>query len=60
MTYDQIRQDPAIKVYITRANESLAVQGFTEHSFPHVTRVASIAGHLLETLGRDPRTVELA
>ena len=60
MTYEQIRQDEAIKVYITSANESLAVQGFTEHSFPHVTKVAEIAGYILHTLGADPRTVELA
>ena len=60
MTYEQIRQDEAIKVYITSANESLAVQGFTEHSFPHVTKVAEIAGYILTTLGADPRTVELA
>ena len=60
MTYEQIRQDEAIKVYITSANESLAVQGFTEHSFPHVTKVAEIAGYILTTLGTDPRTVELA
>lgn len=60
MTYEQIKQDPAIKVYITRANDSLAVQGFTEHSFPHVTRVAETAGYILEILGYDARTVELA
>ena len=60
MTYEQIRQDEAIKVYITSANESLAVQGFTEHSFPHVTKVAEIAGYILHTLGAEPRTVELA
>ena len=60
MTYEQIRQDHAIKVYIARANESLAVQGFTEHSFPHVARVAEMAGYVLEMLGKEPRTVELA
>ena len=34
--------------------------GYTEHSFAHVTHVAAMAGYLLETLGYDAHTVELA
>lgn len=60
MTYEQIQKDPAIRVYITQANASLATLGFTEHSFPHVSRVAEMAGYLLSTLGYPERTVELA
>lgn len=59
MTYEQIRKDPAIRTYITQADESLAALGFTEHSFPHVGQVAHMSGYILETLGYDPRTVEL-
>ena len=33
MTYEQIRQDEAIKTYIRQADASLAALGFTEHSF---------------------------
>lgn len=60
MTYAEIRQDPAIRVYIAQADASLEALGFTEHSFPHVCRVADLAGEILQTLGRDPREVELA
>lgn len=60
MTYEQIRQDPAIKAYITGADASLIALGYTEHSFAHVTLVAEKAGYILETLGYPARTVELA
>ncbi|MCQ2433653.1 MAG: HD domain-containing protein [Oscillospiraceae bacterium] len=59
MTYEQIKQDPAINTYIQKADESLIALGFTEHSFSHVTQVAEKAGYILQTLGYDERTVEL-
>lgn len=60
MTYDEIRKDPAIRVYIQQADASLAALGFTEHSFAHVSKVAATAGYLLKTLNHPARTVELA
>ena len=60
MTYDEIRQDPSIRTYITQADASLKALGYTEHSFAHVTRVAEMAGYILKTLGYPERTVELA
>lgn len=60
LTYEQITNNDAIKTYITRADESLAALGFTEHSFSHVCYVAQMAGYILEVLGYDARTVELA
>lgn len=60
MTYEQIKKDESIQVYIAQADASLGALGFTEHSFAHVGRVAEMAGYLLETLGYDERTVELA
>ena len=60
LTYDKIIKSDAIKTYITRADESLGALGFTEHSFSHVMHVAETAGYLLETMGHDTRTVELA
>lgn len=59
MTFDQIRKDEAIRIYISQADASLGVLGFTEHSFPHVNRVAQITGYVLETMGYPERTVEL-
>lgn len=60
MTYEQVRKDHAVQVYIAKADESLGALGYTEHSFPHVSRVADQAAHILETLGYPDRIVELA
>lgn len=60
LTYEEITQSEAIRTYIIRADESLAALGYTEHSFAHVVHVAETAGYILETLGYDQRTVELA
>ena len=60
MTYEQVKQDAAIKTYISQADAVLEALGFTEHSFPHVTKVAETAAHILTALGYPERTVELA
>ena len=60
LIYEEIIQNEAIKTYITRADESLGALGYTEHSFSHVMHVAETAGYILQTLGYDERTVELA
>ncbi len=59
ITYEQLRQNADINTYITRADESLSALGFTEHSFPHVCRVAEIAGETLRILGYDDHQIEL-
>ncbi|MBR2937155.1 MAG: HD domain-containing protein [Oscillospiraceae bacterium] len=60
LTYEMITKSEAIKTYIIRADESLGALGYTEHSFAHVMHVAEMAGYILQTLGYDERTVELA
>lgn len=60
MTYEELKRDPAVRVYIAQADAAMEALGFTEHSFAHVTRVAQTAGMILETLGYPERTVELA
>jgi len=60
MTYEEVRRDEAVNVYIAQADASLKALGFTEHSFAHVTRVAQTAGGILEALQYPARTVELA
>ena len=60
MTYEEIRGDHAVNVYIAQADKTLEALGFTEHSFPHVTRVAKAAGDILLALGHAQREVELA
>ncbi len=60
LTYEMIKQDERVQTYIRNADASLAALGYTEHSFAHVTLVAERAGYILQTLGYDERTVELA
>ena len=60
VTYDQIKNDKDIKTYIMMADQTLSALGFTEHSLPHVTCAADVAGRILTKLGYDKRTVELA
>ena len=60
ITYEAIKQNAAIRTYIERADDSLKVLGYTEHSFAHVCKAAETAGSLLTSLGYDARTVELA
>lgn len=56
----EIKQDPQIRTYIEKADETLAALGFTEHSFAHVTRAAHFAQKLLSELGYPERMCELA
>lgn len=59
MTYDEIKNDATVRTYVKAADDSLAVLGYTEHSFAHVTAVAEKTGYILETLGYPSRMVEL-
>ena len=59
LTFAEVKRNPAIRIYIERADESLSALGFTEHSFAHVARVAETAGYILETLGYPERDVEM-
>lgn len=60
ITYEHIKNSPAVKVYIEEANRALNAIGYTEHGFAHVVKVATTAGDILQTLGYDEHTVELA
>lgn len=60
VTYEALRQNAAVNTYITRADESLAALGFTEHSFPHVCGVADTAEYILRSVGCGERQIELA
>lgn len=60
LKYDDIKADSRIKTYIKKADESLNVMGFTEHSFAHVTKVAQTAKYILKTMGYSEAICELA
>lgn len=60
MTFEQVKADHAVQVYIAKADETLKALGFTEHSFAHVSLCAHRAGYILQALGYDEKSVELA
>ena len=59
VTYEMVKNDPAVRIYIEKAGEALKAIGFSEHSFAHVGLVAEKAGYIMETLGYSEREVEL-
>lgn len=59
VTFEQVKNDKAIRAYITSADESLRALGYTEHSFAHVTAVAERVGEILSVLGHGERAAEL-
>ena len=60
ITYQDVKNSPEIRTYITQADLSLSALGYTEHSFAHVGKCAEVAAHLLSSLGYSDREVELA
>ena len=60
ISYEDIRKNENIRVYIEEADASLNELGYTEHSFAHTTQVAETAGRILSVIGADEHTVELA
>ena len=60
ISFEDIRNNAAVKTYIQKADESLIALGYTEHSFCHVLRVAEMASSILLELGYDKRDAELA
>ena len=60
ITFETVKNDPAIKEYIRRADQSLEVLGYTEHSFAHVGKAVSACEYVLGALGFDQRQIELA
>ena len=60
VTFDDVRENPRVKVYVRKADEVLAEIGYTEHGERHVGLVARIAFNILKRLGYSEREAELA
>ncbi len=60
MTYEQLKQNEAIREYISRADHCMKEMGYTEHGFGHVCKVAEEAGNILKELGYGEEKIELA
>lgn len=59
VTYEYIKQNPDVMTYIRYADAAVGAQGFTEHSFAHVEKVAASVKMIMEGLGCPSREVEL-
>ena len=59
VTFKDVKNNPDIRAYISKADESLLALGYTEHSFAHVTKVAESAAEILHTLGHSDHEIEL-
>jgi len=56
----EVRHDPRVRTYITRANEQMMAIGYTEHGHRHAGICSTIARYILTTLSCSEREAELA
>jgi metal-dependent HD superfamily phosphatase/phosphodiesterase len=59
-TLEDVKRDPEVQAFITKANEYTGVIGYTEHGVRHANLTSSIAGNVLRRLGHDEREAHLA
>lgn len=59
LTYKELKENQAVRTYVSAADDSLGALGYTEHSFGHVEKVADCAKYILQSLSYDERTLEL-
>lgn len=60
ITLDDVKKDPQVGAYIKRADENLAVVGYTEHGPRHCGLVAKVARKTLLELNISEREAELS
>ena len=58
--FSQVKADHDVTTYIGEQNKSMKALHFTEHSFAHVGVVCERTAYILEKLGFDEHTVDLA
>lgn len=59
ITYQEIRKNEEIKMFIRKGNENLGALGYTDHSEAHTVLVAERAADILCKLGYSEREIEL-
>ena len=60
ITIDELRRDPEVVAFLRSASANMKAMGFTEHGQRHAGLVGNIAQRVLEYLGYDERTYQLA
>ncbi len=58
--FNRVREDHDVTVYIAEQNKSMKALHYTEHSFAHVGVVAYRTAEILEALGTDDHSIDLA
>ena len=58
--FERVIAHPDVAAFLAKADEYLAVLGYTEHGVRHASLVAHISFNVLERLGYPPETTELA
>ena len=59
ITFEDVKNNEDIKVYISKADDTLKALGYTEHSFAHVAKVSTVAAKILKSLNYSDRDIEL-
>lgn len=60
VTIEQVRRDAEVITFIRSANETLRALGYTEHGQRHAGLVGNIAANILEHLGYEERSCQIA
>lgn len=60
ITFEDIKNNKDVKVYIEKADELLKSIGYTEHSYAHVCKVSDTASYILKSLNVSEKDIELA
>ena len=58
--FNRLRVDEEVKAYIGEQNKAMKALHYTEHSFAHVGLVAARTAEILEALGTDDHSIDLA
>lgn len=60
LSYEKLRKDNEIIMFVNAANDVLGAIGYTEHGMAHAVKTGADASRILETLGYGERECELA
>lgn len=60
ITFEQVKENPAIRAYMEKGNRNLGVLGYTEHGVAHAMMTAKTAARILTELDYSKREIELA
>ena len=60
ITLEDVINNEEVQAFVNASQKQLKALGYTEHSYRHAVKVAKTAGEILEKLGYNEHTVELA